>query len=202
MEKHLISVAALVLITGCANTPSEDVSKYGPVALVSEKPGKEANVIDVLALLETSSPTTVTGTYTHRLDNALSKLIDSDRDNSAARRNMLLDRMIHASNELCEAYKTTLKQKQSNANFLYGTGTLMLGSLGGAVSGANAARNLSSLSAISSGMRAEHNQSFYSDQSAQVIVKAIELRRSNMLGAFELGASLHDQRLFDPDGNG
>ncbi len=96
-------------------------------------------------------------------------------------RNRVQDRIMMASNQLCEQYKVVLKKKQSNANFWFGTASTTFGAAGAVASGVQAAKNLSALSGLTSGVRAEYNQSYFSDLAAQVVTKGIDARRSEIL---------------------
>ncbi|MBB1161826.1 hypothetical protein [Aquariibacter albus] len=98
----------------------------------------------------------------------------------SAERNRIQDRIIMASNSRCEEYKTILKRKQSNLNFWYGSAATFFGAAGAVTTG-GAASYLSALSGTASGVRAEANHSFYADVAAQVIVKGISKRRSDIM---------------------
>jgi hypothetical protein len=98
-----------------------------------------------------------------------------------AARNKVQDRLILESNSLCEDYKTTLKSKQAYINFFAGSAAVLFGAAGAVAKGAQAAKNLSALSGLSSGLKAEYNEDFYSSLTAQVIANGIDARRRDIL---------------------
>lgn len=102
-------------------------------------------------------------------------------------RNRIQDRLILASNDGCEAFKTVLKRKQADRNFEFGTATVLFGAAGAVATGAQAAKNLAALAGASGGIRAEYNRDFFSDVAAHVITKGINSRRKEMLGGIVAG---------------
>lgn len=175
-------IGAIALLAGCASSSERNLSKAGPQGLFSEE--RPVSSVDLLALVsgatlsDSSEPKRSREQYVSALDGVLAKLSAQERD---ARRNVVLDRLIVASNDLCEEYKTVLKRKQANANFNYGAAAVLFGASRAISGGVHAAKNFAALSGISSGLRAEHNQSHYSDMAAHVIVKGINRRRDNIL---------------------
>jgi hypothetical protein len=135
--------------------------------------------IDIIRIVSggTSSGQGLSGeAFANKFDAALREF-----DASTLQRNRLQDRLILASNELCENYKVTLKKKQSRFNFWAGTATTVFGAAGAVTPVASTASIFAALSGISSGTRAEYNQNYFADLAAHVITKGINARRSDIL---------------------
>lgn len=93
-------------------------------------------------------------------------------------RNGIQERMLSASISRCNVFKTFLRRNQSDMNFYLGTATTVAGVLGAVLPGVNASRNLAGTAGIFSGIQAEYNQSYFSNLTAEVLIKGIELRQS------------------------
>lgn len=176
-----LALALAAALGGCASMSERNVSKQGPQGLFVKQ--RNISAVDLLALVSGGTATDASVNdekdYPSALDQALGRLTGTERE---ARRNLVLDRLVMASNDLCEEYKTVLKKKQAGANFWYGLAAVVSGAAGAAATGATAAKNLAAVSGVSSGLRAEHNNAYYADLAAQVIVKGINRRRDNILG--------------------
>ena len=154
-------------------------SKYAPADVID----RPLHHIDLPRLIDPSLPTSVGGTdenFVIALDQALTAFGASGGDAKIAR-NKIQDRLILSSNDLCENYKSRLKQKQSRFNFFAGTAATLFGAAGSLLPHAATAKLLSGLSASATGIRAEYNHDYYADVTAHVITKAITLRRKTML---------------------
>ncbi|NIP30167.1 MAG: hypothetical protein GTO02_08460 [Candidatus Dadabacteria bacterium] len=97
-------------------------------------------------------------------------------DNLKIRRNEVQSRIIAASNQRCTVYLSHLWRLDTNVNFLLGSATTILGSLGGIFKAEEAARALSAAAGITSGVRGEFNKAFFAI-TADIITKGIEDRR-------------------------
>ncbi len=104
---------------------------------------------------------------------------DKDNNSLALRRNLAQDRIIAASNNRCNIYKTYLQQAHSRGNFLMGALTTTLAGAGGIVTG-GAVNALSAGAAITSGIRAEYNQAYYAGLNTSIISKGIDQRRKEL----------------------
>ena len=113
-----------------------------------------------------------------RIDLAFRKFYEKTAPaNQKAKRNQIQERILSASEQRCNDYKTLLQKKFSNANFITGILATGFGAAGAVVDSIDGSQILSALAAIASGYRAEYNQSFYSNVAATVIVAGIESRR-------------------------
>ena len=98
-----------------------------------------------------------------------------------AHRAQIQDRLIAASNQRCNLYKTYLKRINTYQNGIFGTLTTILGGAGAIVTGADSSRILSGLAGISSGTRAEPNQAIFESISTSIIIPGIEKTRAEIL---------------------
>lgn len=98
-----------------------------------------------------------------------------------AHRSQIQDRLIAASNQRCNVYTTYLKRVSTYQKGIFGTFTTILGGAGAIVTGKNAARLLSGLAGISSGIRAELNQATFESIATSVIIPGIQKTRSDLL---------------------
>ncbi len=93
------------------------------------------------------------------------------------RRNGVQSRLLTASDRRCGRYSQFLKKKQSDRNFQFGVASSVFSTLGALVPGLRGAQNLSGLSALTSGVRAEYNQDYFANLTASVITRGIEEKR-------------------------
>jgi hypothetical protein len=96
-------------------------------------------------------------------------------------RNAIQDRLIAASNTICRQYKSSLKQAHANTNLFYGGASTILGGVGALATAANPAKLFAGAASISSGLRAETNQSIYAMLAVEVITKAMDKTRLDRL---------------------
>jgi hypothetical protein len=94
-----------------------------------------------------------------------------------AHRSQIQDRLIAASNQRCNLYKTYLKRVSTYTKGVFGSLTTILGGAGAIVTGEKSARLLSGLAGISSGTRAELNQAIFESIATSIIVPGIENSR-------------------------
>lgn len=92
-------------------------------------------------------------------------------------RNSVQERMIAASVSRCNVFKTYLRRQQTDVNFIYGTLTTAAGALGAIATGVDASRLMAGAAGLFSGIRAEYNQTYYSNLAAHVIIKGIEVKQ-------------------------
>jgi hypothetical protein len=97
------------------------------------------------------------------------------------RRNRVQDRILAASEQRCNAYKTYLQRVQSQQEATFGSLTTVLAGAGAIVTGESVARLLAGLAGISSGVGAEFKQAYFSNLASRIIVPAIEKRRRSIL---------------------
>jgi hypothetical protein len=186
MKKLILSGAAFVLVgalAGCATTKETDISKYGPGGL-THKPIETVDLIALLTNGQSNSTGVPEASFPAEFEKHLAAMrgeLDSKTGepvkNLKYARNRIQDRLIVASNDKCEEYKTVLKQKQSTSNFYYGMTSIIAGAAGAISNGMQAAKNLAAVSGVSTSLRSEHNQAYYADMAAHVITKGITQKR-------------------------
>lgn len=93
-------------------------------------------------------------------------------------RNSLQERILSASNQRCGEYKNLLKTLDSRANFFLGTLTTAIAGAGAIVSGGSAV--LSGTASIISGTRAEFNNSYFQNQTIQVLTNGFDTKRERL----------------------
>lgn len=97
-----------------------------------------------------------------------------------ARRNLVLNRLVAASERRCGRFFQYLKKENADKNFYFAIGSSVLATAGALVPGIRAAQNLSGLSALASGVRAEYNNEYYANLAVSVITKAIDEKRKEL----------------------
>lgn len=188
----LLTVLAFGL-AGCGTIDPQGakVTKFGP-ATVIQQPVDEPDLVSLITKGEASFPVSQNANpeeFSKALDKAVRAFYSAPGADEEKRlhRNRIQDRLILASNDGCEAFKTVLKRKQADRNFEFGTATVLFGAAGAVATGAQAAKNLAALAGASGGIRAEYNRDFFSDVAAHVITKGINSRRKEMLGGIVAG---------------
>lgn len=120
-----------------------------------------------------------------------------------SRRTEIQERILAASDQRCNDFKTLLQKKAANVSFntgLIATGTALAATI---VDNANTSKILSGFSGLSSGFRAEYNQAYFANAAIQVIVAGIDSRRrtayeqirharSETLASYPLEAAVKD----------
>jgi hypothetical protein len=193
MRKVLVLLIVGVVCTGCSTFEADrpKLSKYGPQSVL-QQPVDEPDLVSLITGGESSFAVTQSAPreeFSKALDKALLAFYakagtDEER---RLRRNRIQDRLVLASNEGCEAFKTVLKRKQGERNFEFGTATVLFGAAGAVASSATAAKNLAALAGVSGGVRAEYNRDFFADVAAHVITKGINSRRKEILDGITAG---------------
>lgn len=103
---------------------------------------------------------------------------NGDPDKLMLERNRVQDRILSASVGRCNVFKTYMQRDQSDLNFTMGAWGTITGVLGAIIPGVQTARHLSGASGLFSGLRAEFNQSFYSNLAAHVVVRGIAVAQA------------------------
>lgn len=174
VAKTLSITLLMVNLTACASLDREDkaVDKFSAAAMFN-KPVENTDVIALLTDGQVSGQKFEKEEFAFEFEKALKGARVKDEEG----RNHIQNRLILASNSLCEEYKTVLKRKQSNMNFWMGSAATVFGAGGAIANGAQAAKNFAALAGLTTGVRAEYNQEYYADVMAHVITKAISKRR-------------------------
>ncbi len=98
----------------------------------------------------------------------------------ARRRDVIQDRILQASEQRCNLFKTYLSRLDRQQNFILGSATTLLGGMGAVFTNAGVARALAGAAGATSGIRAEFNEAFFSSLATSVISPAIERRRARI----------------------
>ncbi|MBC3872476.1 hypothetical protein [Undibacterium flavidum] len=172
--RPFILIIVLMSLSACASLGQNDKStdKFSPAGIFD----KSVENIDMISLLSDEDLSSKSGDkadFSKTFDQALRSAKGKNEED----RNHIQNRLILASNSLCEEYKTVLKRKQSNMNFWMGSAATLFGAGGAIANGAQAAKNFAALAGLTTGVRAEYNQAYYADLMAHVITKAISKRR-------------------------
>ncbi len=177
LPKTFVLIVLLISLSACASLGQEgkSVDKFSAAA-VFDKPVDNTDVISLLSDGALNSK----GLDGAEFSFAFEKALLSAKGKNEEDRNHIQNRLILASNSLCEEYKTVLKRKQSNMNFWMGTAATIFGAGGAIANGAQAAKNFAALTGVTTGIRAEYNQEYYADVMAHVITKAITKRRKEI----------------------
>lgn len=117
--------------------------------------------------------------------------------NSASRkwhRNELQYRIIAASNNRCNLFKTYITRINQYSNVSLGSLTTIFGTAGAAATGEKSARILSALAGTTGGIRAEVSQSLFESLASSIIVPGIDIARKKILDAIK---EKHDKTLIE-----
>ncbi|MBN9496376.1 MAG: hypothetical protein J0H39_06455 [Alphaproteobacteria bacterium] len=124
------------------------------------------------------------------------------------RRNEIQDEVIRASEQRCNAYKLYLQTVQSNASFLSGSASTILGGLGAIFTDSGVSRALAGAAGISAGVGAQFQDSFFMslavpaisegiDNARQTIFKQIRQQRDSDINGYTLQHALLDAVRYD-----
>lgn len=182
-----LAVIVLVSSTGCGPSPYFQMgkSKQGAAALIDAKVFEE---IDLALLLNP------TGENCHaelegraccderrRLECAFASFYEEqDEERLELRRNRVQDRLIAASNQRCADYKQHVRRFDSTNNIALGGLTTLSAGLGAILTHVGTVRALSGAAAITSGFRAEMNQTYFQEHTIQVLSSGFERRRAEL----------------------
>jgi hypothetical protein len=173
MRHVLWGLMMSALLSACATE-----NKYAPPKVVPQ-PIERTDVIGLITGgKETGVPTPSLSEDDFRkaFDKALREASPTKLE-----RNRIQDRLILASNVLCDDYKNGLKHVQSGWNFRLGAASTIAGALGATAVGAQAAKNLAAVSGAVTGIRAEFNEDYFSQMASHVISRGITVRRDNII---------------------
>lgn len=177
----IVSAVMLLNMTSCCkwgnlNLNREELTTFGPKPLIDDCFEK----IDIALLL---NPEGQRIEENDELDIKRDKIekafiafyknpIDQKR-----RRNSIQERILSASVQRCGEYKNFLKQFESGTNFFLGSMTTAVAGAGAIFTGLDTVRALSGTAAIISGVRAEFNEDYFSNQTVQVLTNGFESKR-------------------------
>lgn len=172
--RHVLSgLVMAALLSACATE-----NKYAPPKVVPQPIERT----DVIGLITGGK---VTGVPTPPLsDDDFRKAFDKalrEASPTKLERNRIQDRLILASNVLCDDYKNGLKHVQSGWNFRLGAASTIAGALGATAVGVQAAKNLAAVSGSLTGIRAEFNEDYFSQLASHVISRGITVRRDSII---------------------
>lgn len=179
----IVSAVMLLNMTSCnyrnLNLNREELTTFGPKPLIDDCFEK----IDIALLL---NPEGQRIEENDELDIKRDKIekafiafyknpIDQKR-----RRNSIQERILSASVQRCGEYKNFLKQFESGTNFFLGSMTTAVAGAGAIFTGLDTVRALSGTAAIISGVRAEFNEDYFSNQTVQVLTNGFESKRDEL----------------------
>ena len=180
MKKIVIVIISSLWLTGCANLAEKSV--FGGKRVTSASANQlldpkieQISVRDFVYLLDETSDEWKDQGKTHMKH--IRKALIVANGKGIERRSQIQDFLIIASNQRCNIYKTYIKRISVYNNSIFGTLTTVLGGAGAIVTGENASRLLSGLAGISSGTRAELNQSIFESVATSIIIPGIEMVR-------------------------
>ncbi len=192
-SKFLVVVSAFALlssslfITGCSWDwmPGPEWAMFGDNRVNTSGANQlfeEAfESVDLATLLDPDGKAKASNNEEERVNNALAafELDHYDKLTRQFRRNAVQERVLAASDQRCNLYKTMLSQSSTRANFILGSATTILAGAGAIVTG-GAVNALSASAAATSGIKAEYNQSYFHDLNISVITKGIDVRRKDI----------------------
>lgn len=105
---------------------------------------------------------------------------------TADERNEWMTFLIQRAEEHCDYHKAAIIASHSTVNGMFGVAATVLGGSGALVTGATAARVLSGLAGMVTGMRSQYNEVFYQNLIASAVVRRIdELRDAQRAALFD-----------------
>jgi hypothetical protein len=154
-------------------------SKFEPINLVSLIRGSEGRprkTGEMTALEQMkdddAAAAEIDGTF-----RSFAELNRNTGDVGRARRNEIQERILGASDQRCNDFKTLLQKKQANVSFLTGltaTGSSVAATI---VTNIDRSKLLAGIAGMASGYRAEYSQAFFANAAIQVVVAGIDSRR-------------------------
>jgi hypothetical protein len=129
-------------------------------------------------------------------------------DEQRQRRGQIQDEVLRASEQRCNTYKLYLQTVQSNASFLSGSASTILGGLGAIFTDSGVSRALAGAAGISAGVGAQFQESYFMslavpaisegiDNGRQTIFKQIRDQRSTDIAGYTLQHALLDAVRYD-----
>ena len=192
MTYWALAVLIAVSSTGCGPSPylQLEKSKQGAAALIDAEVFEEID----LALLLNPNPADkkCDGASTghadtdgrRRLECAFASFYGESKER-LLRRNRVQDRLVAASNQRCADYKQHVRRFDSTSNIALGGLTTLSAGLGAILTHADTVRALSGAAAITSGFRAEMNETYFQQNTIQVIASGFERRRAVLRAEME-----------------
>jgi hypothetical protein len=204
--------ACMMVIAGCAsgNGRGLDPGPSGAARIAKEGPDRKSSdyPVDVAQLIRTA----VHGPATSKTANADTPSADgqaSAADIELARRvfydacssndsttnarcgtlrDRVQDRLLWASDSACADYLGDVRRSFTSTNLNLGGATTLFGALGSILNSKDAIRVFSGAAGVTSGLRAEYNDVYFSSQAFEVVSKAIRNIREKAL------KSINDER--------
>lgn len=96
-------------------------------------------------------------------------------------RNRVQDRLTWASESACTDYLSEVRKKFTATNLNLGGATTLFGALGSVFTSVDAARVFSGAAGVTSGLRAEYNDVYFSSQAFELVSKAVRAVREKTL---------------------
>jgi hypothetical protein len=154
-------------------------AKFEPINLVSLIRGSEgrARKTGEMTVLEQMKDDDAAAAEIDGAFHTFAELNRNTGDVGRARRNEIQERILGASDQRCNDFKTLLQKKQSNVSFLTGltaTGSSVAATI---VTNIDRSKLLAGIAGMASGYRAEYSQAFFANAAIQVVVAGIDSRR-------------------------
>jgi hypothetical protein len=102
-------------------------------------------------------------------------------DRCSTQRDRVQDRLIWASESACNDYLVSVRKSFTATNLNLGSATTLFGALGSVITAVDTARVFSGAAAVTSGLRAEYNDVYFSSQAFELVSKAIRSVRERTL---------------------
>jgi hypothetical protein len=115
-------------------------------------------------------------------------------------RDRVQDRLIWASESACADYLSGVRKSFTRTNLNLGGATTLFGALGSVLTSVDATRTFSGAAAVTSGLRAEYNDVYFSSQAFELLSKAIRSVREKTLKSIYDGRLNKDFRAYTLDG--
>ncbi|MEW7850248.1 hypothetical protein AB2N08_16260 [Massilia aurea] len=215
------ALGATLLLSGCSmfdksrDEYDEFADKHSAYQLL---PREQFEPIDLASLISGNDPSTMTfgavGSIAAAENRKQGALIDKEfaafadkyRDggeSGRARRSAIQERILAASDQRCNDFKTLLQKKFSNVSFKTGLLSSITAVAATVVSSVDTSKALAGVAGISSAYRAEYNQAYFANAAVQVVVAGIDSRRrtayeqillarNESLAAYPLEAAVKD----------
>lgn len=186
-----IAFMVFLVLAGCGSNPARYMSETNSVDLASAFqliPRDDFEDIDIARLVDPKgkaiqklTDSGITPDAGQKIDAALEQFYDDHPKNKQApARDRIQERILAASTQRCNAFKSNLQREYSRTNFVLGIGSTISGVVGAVIPGVQASKNLAAASGIFSGARAEWNQAFLSNLAVNVVIDGIEQRQQDV----------------------
>lgn len=188
-------IATALTVSACSNDPftSNRSNAFGANELVNPDALEEIDLARLIAskaakTLKNGGTTEPTGddapktTHEALLDAVKNFENVGTRTEQKRRRNEIQSFIVAASNQRCGDYKRLVKALDARANFVLGGLTTAAAAAGAISTAQSTVRALSGTAAFLSGARAEFNESYFANQTIQVLTDGFETKRAELLG--------------------